>query len=155
MSHVTHMNESCHTYEWVMTRITWRTHQKKILVCLPIKCRKKIPKSNNLSISNHIESFSPRFGGKFSKVSSIKISYYIFGSQLTSKNHVKVFKIFPGKESQNSALQHTHLSDPHWWQPKFTHTQTHAHTHTHTNARADTDTHCLLRLFISSNRWSV
>ena len=25
MSHVTHMNESCHTYEWVMTRI-WMSH---------------------------------------------------------------------------------------------------------------------------------
>jgi len=26
MSHVTHMNESCHTYEWVMSHILSRTH---------------------------------------------------------------------------------------------------------------------------------
>ena len=26
MSHVTHMNESCHTYEWVVSHIFWMSH---------------------------------------------------------------------------------------------------------------------------------
>jgi len=71
MSHVTHMNEPCHTYEWAMSHI-WMSH-----VTHRHDAKKNFPESQRLIITSSSIGLFCRYSGCFAQKRPIKLCHHL------------------------------------------------------------------------------